>query len=105
MFSRSEKELNPINIKLYNRLIFKKYRIIKQISESVYSQMYLVINEKTKKFYSMKIENKDSNFNKLQQEAYYLYEIKGKGIPEFITFGKIGNNKIFNTRIIRKVPI
>lgn len=87
---------------LINKLIFKKYRIIKLISEGVFGNIFLVINEKTRDFYSMKREKKDSSFHILQQEAYNLYSIKGLGIPELITFGKIGNDNILIEQALGK---
>ena len=102
MFAQSEKELCTTNFLLPNKLIFKKYKILRLISDRSFYQIYLVINEKTKKCYSMKIENKNSICNILEQEAYHLYEIKGTGIPEFITFGKMGNHKILIQELLGK---
>ncbi len=100
MQSNSDKKLSS-NI-LINRLIFKKYRIIKLISEGVFGQIYIVMNEKTKDLYSMKTEKRDSSIHILEQEAYNLYSIKGLGIPEFITYGKIGNNNILIEQALGK---
>ena len=72
-----------------NKLIFKKYRTVRLITEGIFSQIYLVVNEKTNKLYVMKIEKQDSDIKLLEHEVYNLYSLRGTGIPELITFGKI----------------
>ena len=99
MLSNSE---NIMKFQILNKLVFKKYRILKQISEGVFGQIYLVINEKTKKFYEMRTEYKDSNVHILEYEAYNLYSLKGLGIPELITFGKIKNYNILIEELLGK---
>ena len=99
MLENSKKQSSLLNL---NQLVFKKYRILKLISEGNFGQIYLTVNEKDKKFYAMKIENKDSNVKILEQEAYYLYSIKGIGIPEFITFGIVKNNNVLIEELLGK---
>jgi serine/threonine protein kinase len=85
-----------------NKIIFKKYRPIKLIAEGIFSQIYLVINERTNQSYLMKIEKQDSKNQLLEYEAYYLYSLKGIGIPELITFGKIKNYNILIEELLDK---
>ena len=85
-----------------NKIIFKKYRPIKLITEGIFSQIYLVINEKTNQSYLMKIEKRDSKNQLLEHEAYYLYSLKGTGIPELITFGKIKNYNVLIEELLDK---
>ena len=99
MSDNSKKKCSLLNL---NQIIFKKYKIIKLISEGNLGQIYLTVNEKDKKFYAMKVENKDSNVKILEQEAYYLYSIKGLGIPEFITFGKVKSNNVLIEELLGK---
>ena len=87
---------------LLNTLIFKKYRILKLISEGIFGQIYIVINENNRNYYAMKVENQDSNIQILEQEAYNLLSIKGLGIPELITFGKVKNYKILIEQLLSK---
>ena len=98
---------NPKNMTKYhllnkNQLVFKKYKILNLISEGNFGEIYLTVNEKNKKFYAMKAEKKESSVQILEQEAYYLYSIKGLGIPEFITFGKIRNYNILIEELLGK---
>ena len=103
MISNSEKKkANTNSVFILNKLIFKKYKIVKLISEGIFGQVHLVINEKTQKFYAMKSENRNSNSHILEQEAYNLYSIKGFGIPEFISFGKVNNYNVLIEEFLGK---
>ena len=102
MLTNSEKKEKNFSSLLLNKLIFKKYRPIKLISEGIFGQLYLVVNEKLNKFYAMKIEKKDSNFQLLEQEGYNLYSLKGIGIPELITYGKITNYNVLIEELLDK---
>ena len=76
------------------QIIFNKYKLQKLVYKSVYSYVYRGINIKTKEFVSIKIENRKSIYNLLESEAYYLFYLKGFGIPNIVTFGKSGNFNI-----------
>ena len=102
MLSNSERKTKTNFTFSINKLIFKKFKIIKLISEGIFGQVHLVINEKTKKFYAMKSENKNSNYHILEQEAFNLYSNKGFGIPEFISFGIINNYNILIEQLLGK---
>ena len=103
MLSNSEKKIkNSVFPFSTNKIIFKKYKILKIISEGIFGQIYLVINEKINKFYAMKIENRESNFHLLEEEGYNLYSIKGFGIPDLISFGKITNYDILIEELLGK---
>ena len=72
-----------------NKIFFKKYKVKKLIRKDKYSIVYegKIINDNTP--ICMKFERK-TNFDLLETEAYCLYNLKGFGIPKFITFGKNG---------------
>ena len=85
-----------------NKIIFKKYKILNLISEGVFGGIYLVINEKTNQRFAMKIEKRDSRFRLLEQEGYNLFSVKGLGIPEIISFGRISNYNILIEELLGK---
>ena len=85
-----------------NQLIFKKYRLLNLISEGIFGQVYIAINISTNKYYAVKAERKDSNFQLLEHEAYNLYSIKNLGIPELITFGRINNYNVLIEELLGK---
>ena len=77
--------------KLIKRTIFKKYIIIKLLAKGTFSKVFLGKNIVNKKLYAIKSENIFSNPQLLKDEAFILYNLKGFGIPEVITFGRSGN--------------
>ena len=70
------------------KIFFNKYRIKKIIYKGKFSLLYEGINIKTNESVAMKFEKKDINSNILEDEAYYLINLKGFGIPRIISFGK-----------------
>ena len=100
--TNSEEIKKTSSILTINQLIFKKYRLLNLISEGMFCQIYIAININNKKYYAVKVENTDSNYQLLEQEAYNLYSIKNLGIPEFITFGRNNNYNILIEELLGK---
>ena len=74
---------------LKDKIIFKKYKIMKFISSSTFSDVYEGINIINRTPVALKIE-KINNLKLLEPEAYFLMHLKGFGIPEIKSFGKSG---------------
>ena len=70
-----------------NNLIFGRYKIIKKLDEGSFGKVYLGINLKNKEKVALKLEPKSNPLHFLETEAYYLYTLKGIGIPKIETFG------------------
>ena len=104
---QNKKRINQENYedsptKIYqDKFIFKKYKIIQKISDGTFGKIYSIKNNDNK-YFIMKTERNDSNFHLLEQEAYYLYSIKGFGIPKLITFGKSNNYTILIEQYLGK---
>ena len=81
---------------LAKRLIFNKYRVKKLLAISHLCWLYEGINEKNNERVAMKFEKIKAKHNLLESEAYILFNLKGYGIPKFITYGKSG---LFNVLI------
>ena len=77
------------------KIFFKKYQIIKLISESKLSSLYEGINIVTKEKVAIKLEQRKKS-DLLEKEAYTLFSLKGYGIIDLISFGK---NKLYNIMI------
>ena len=89
--NESSKEEKPYDISLLNnnKLYFKKYKPIKVIGKGTFSKVYLSLNTKENTYVAIKAEKKEKNgVELLESEAFFLYSIRGIGIPEVITFGK-----------------
>ena len=74
---------------LQNKIIFKKYKPIKQIGRGTFSTVYLASVVDTNKYVAIKAEKKSQNsLELLKSEAFVLYSLRGHGIPEVLSFGK-----------------
>jgi len=86
-----------------NKIFFKKYRIISFIAKGCFGNVYKGKNIINNKLVAIKIEDRFNHKNKsLEQEAYYLYNLKGYGIPEIITYGFSGKYNILIETLLGK---
>ena len=85
------------------KIIFKKFRIIKNISNGSFGDVHLGENIITKELVAIKIEDKKATKHKtLEKEAYYLYILKGIGIPRVISYGYNGRHNILVETLLGK---
>ena len=85
------------------RIFFKKYKIKKFIANGCFGEVYLGENITNKKLFAVKIEDRKSLKTKvLEKEAYYLYNLKGYGIPEVISYGYSGKYNILIETLLGK---
>ena len=73
---------------LTNKIILKKYRIIKRIGKGSFGSVFLGKNIQQNDFVAIKLESKNQTDTILERETYILYSLKGFGIPEVITYGQ-----------------
>ena len=88
--------------KTEHKLIFKKFKPIKKIGSGSFSSVYICENILSKKYYAMKVENREARYKYLQNEAYNLLELKNFGIPEYISFGHTKTHNILVQSILGK---
>ena len=81
---------------LNNKLFFNKYKTKKLIYQTKLSSIYEGINIKDNESVAIKLEKKAGEVNLLESEAYFLFYLKGYGIPKIITYGKSG---LFNVLV------
>ena len=75
-------------------LIFGKYKLTKIIGSGSFGYVYEGINVVDNKKVAVKVENKEKGLNLLEKESFYLYNLKGVGLPEVISFGYSGKHNI-----------
>ena len=68
-------------------LIFKKYRPLKHLAKGAFSDIYLGINKITKEKVAIKIEERNKIEKYLETECFFLFSLRGHGIPKVISFG------------------
>ena len=73
---------------LKNKIILKKYKILKRIGKGSFGSVFLGKNIQKKDYVAIKLESKNQNDTILEREAYILYSLKGFGIPQVITYGQ-----------------
>ena len=86
----------------FNKILFKKYKIQKAISPSLINFLYEGINIITKAKVAIKIENQMSGKDTLTNESYMLFNLKGYGIPEIISFGHKGKYNVLIEELLGK---
>ena len=79
---------------LQKKLIFKKYKVGRLITKTHISSIYEGINKITKEQVAMKFEKIGDKYDFLESETYYLLLLKGIGIPNVISYGKVMNYKV-----------
>ena len=82
------------NGSLNSKLFFNKYKTKKLIYQTKLSSIYEGINIKDNEPVAIKLEKKSSKLALLESEAYFLFYLKGYGIPKIITYGNSGLYKV-----------
>ena len=94
--------MQDIPIDLSDKLIFGKYRIIKEEGNGLFSTVYSAKNITNQEIVALKIQEKTKIFGDLEKEAYCLFQLKGIGIPKVITYGHSGKYKILAQELLGK---
>ena len=97
----SNEEKDPFIIQ--NKIIFKKYRPIKQIGKGTFSKVYIAINTKNNSYVAIKVEKRDQKgVELLESEAFLLYSLKGFGIPSVLSYGRTKSYNILVLPLLGK---
>jgi len=87
---------------LFNKTIFKKYKILSLLGKGSFSIIFKGINIIDKTNVAIKMEDWKNKTDLLEDETYLLYYLKGFGIPEVITFGVYGKYKVLIENLLGK---
>ena len=87
MYDTSIKSTESKNFIRKYPLIFKKFRVLNHLSKGAFSDIYAGINISTKEKVAIKIEERYIIDKYLETECFFLFSLKGLGIPKVISFG------------------
>ena len=78
----------------FKNLIFKKYKILGLLGTGSFGYVFKGINKINNEKVAIKVEDWKNKGDLLESEAYFLYYLKGFGIPEVKSFGVCGKYKV-----------
>ena len=85
-----------------NKIIFKKYQLIKKIGQGAFGNIYSVKRLTDKMIFALKSENVNAEIKLLKSEAFTLITLQGFGIPKYITYGHLKNYNILIEELLGK---
>ena len=85
---KKDKEENFIK---ENSIIFKKYRVKKKLAEGAFGDVYMGSCIENNELVAIKVEPRKIQKPLLETEAFFLYSLRGVGIPEVLSFGRLKN--------------
>ena len=72
-----------------NSIIFKKYKIKKKLGEGAFGDVYMGTSIENNDLVAIKVEQRKIAKPLLETEAFFLYSLRGLGIPEVLSFGRL----------------
>ena len=85
-----------------NSIIFKKYKIKKKLGEGAFGDVYVGSFIETNELVAIKVEQRKIAKPLLETEAFFLYSLRGFGIPEVISFGRMKNYNVLIEPLLDK---
>ena len=85
-----------------NSIIFKKYKIKKKLAEGAFGDVYMGSCIENKEMVAIKVENRKIVKPLLETEAFFLYSLRGLGIPEVLSFGRLKNYNVLVEPLLDK---
>ena len=76
-----------MEIEFLNKTLFGKYKLGNIIGKGSYSLVFSAQNLVDNNMVAVKIQEKSQIYGNLEKEAYYLYTLKGTGIPKIYSYG------------------
>ena len=85
-----------------NPVLFKKFRVKKKLGEGAFGDVYMGSTVEKNELIAIKVEQRKILKPLLESEAFYLYSLKGLGIPEVLSFGRHKNYNILIEPLLGK---
>ena len=88
--------------KFLNKVIFGKFKILQIIGQGSNSTVFSATNFNINQIFACKIQKKIEKIGALEKEAYFLFQLKGIGIPKIISYGYWGAYNILIEELLGK---
>ena len=85
-----------------NSIIFKKYRVKKKLGEGAFGDVYMGSSIENNELVAIKVEQRKIAKPLLETEAFFLYSLRGLGIPEVLSFGRLRNYNVLVEPLLDK---
>ena len=85
-----------------NSSIFKKYKVKKKLGDGAFGVVFSGICIENNELVAIKVEPRKLVKPLLESEAYFLYSLKGNGIPEVLSFGRTRHYNILVEPLLGK---
>ena len=85
-----------------NSIIFKKYRVKKKLGEGAFGDVYIGSSIENNELVAIKVEQRKIAKPLLETEAFFLYSLRGLGIPEVLSFGRLRNYNVLVEPLLDK---
>ena len=86
-----------------NQILFKKYHLIKLIGIGTFSKVYSGLNLINNSYVAIKAEKRSYyGVQLLESEAFFLYSLRGYGIPEVLSYGKTKTHNVLVMPLLGK---
>ena len=85
-----------------DKIIFKKYKLKNKIGKGAFGQVYRGICLENNELVAIKIEPRKIEKPYLESEAFFLYSLKGPGIPEVLSFGRLKHYNVLIEQLLDK---
>ena len=97
-----DKVINEDDFIKQNPTLFKKYKINKKLAEGAFGDVYTGNSIDSNEPVAIKVELKKIAKPLLETEAYFLFALRGIGIPEVLSFGRRKNYNILVEPLLGK---
>ena len=96
----NQEEDNRSEDSMIGRFIFDRYKLIKKLGAGSFGCIYSAVYEN--QYYAIKLENKNSGQNLIENEAYIMSYLSGPGLPIVKSYGYSSRHNILVMELMGK---
>ena len=96
----NQDEDNRSEDSMIGRFIFDRYKLIKKLGAGSFGCIYSAVYEN--QYYAIKLENKNSGQNLIENEAYIMSYLSGPGLPIVKSYGYSSRHNILVMELMGK---